>query len=458
MNLLTILITGLIFICLCANAKAQLGINTDGSAPDNSAMLDVKSTTKGFLAPRMTIAQRNAIVSPATGLLVFCTDNNQYYSNQGSPTSPSWVTLMSEWLTIGSNIYYGAGNVGIGCAQPHGPLQLSNLLGNRKIILYELANDDHQYYGFGINDHTLRYQVNTTADRHAFFAGNGSSSSVELMRIQGNGTVAIGTTSPSPSAALDVNSNNKGFLPPRMTKVQRDAVTSPATGLVIYQTDNTSGYYYYSGANWVGLTGAGPGGNSPSMCIDYDGNAYPTFSIGTQTWMAESLRVTHYRNGEAIPNVTDNMAWNALSTGAYCWYNNEHSANSKYGALYNWYTVNDSRGICPQGWHVPSYGEWTTLTTYLGDIWVAGGRMKSISALWASPNADATNNSGFSGLPGGSRNLDGFNYLGVRGCFWSSSEYDPGIAWNIILIFDDSIIYRYFYNEQYGYSIRCLRD
>jgi len=193
--------------------------------------------------------------------------------------------------------------------------------------------------------------------------------------------INIDGSNPDGSAMLDVKSTAKGMLVPRMTKTQRDAIGSLATGLIIYQTDNTPGFYYYSGTNWVSLTGSGPGGNSPSLCIDYDGNAYPTFTIGTQTWMAENLRLTHYRNGEAIPKVTDNAAWAALTTGAYCWYNNDQTTNARYGVLYNWYTASDSRGLCPQGWHVPTDAEWTTLTTYLCGMSVAGGKMKSVSPL-----------------------------------------------------------------------------
>ena len=159
--------------------------------------------------------------------------------------------------------------------------------------------------------------------------------------------IAINTdgSAPDASAGLDLFFTNKGFLPPRMTSAQRMAITSPAEGLLLFQTDVPSGYYYYTGTNWVGIEGAGAGAISSSSCIDYDSNAYPTFQIGMQEWMAENLRVTHYRNGDAIPNVTDNGAWAALTTSAYCWYDNDQTIYAKYGALYNWYSVDDSRGF-----------------------------------------------------------------------------------------------------------------
>jgi uncharacterized protein (TIGR02145 family) len=282
-----------------------------------------------------------------------------------------------------------------------------------------------------------------------------------MLNLQLFSQVSISTNASPPhgSAMLDIKSTVSGLLIPRVTQAQREAISSPATGLLIYQTDGIKGFYYYSGTNWVLLPGLGAGGNLPSVCIDYDGNAYPTITIGTQTWMAEDLRVTHYRNGNAIPNITDNAAWAALATGAYCWFNNDLTTNEKYGALYNWYTVNDSRGLCPQGWHVPTDAEWTALTSYLGGTSVAGGKMKSVSTFWTSPNTDATNNSGFSGHPGGYRNYDGtFFDLGINLDLWSSTEYSTANAW-----------YRYLHNsnsnvgvgdcpKRSGMSVRCLRD
>jgi uncharacterized protein (TIGR02145 family) len=279
--------------------------------------------------------------------------------------------------------------------------------------------------------------------------------------------VAINSDNNSPdnTAMLDVKSTEKGMLVPRMTKTQREAIVSPATGLLVYQTDNIPGFYYYTGYNWysgtywVSLTGSGPGGNSPSMCFDRDGNAYPTFTIWGQTWMAENLRVTHYRNGEAIPNVTSNASWEALSTGAYCWYNNDQATNAKYGVLYNWYTVNDSRGLCPQGWHVPTGADWNTLTAYLGGASVAGGKMKSVSALWESPNTDATNNSGFSGLPGGLRWDDGTsNQMRMDGYWWSSTEYSSNEVWFCDLYCCDGSAGFSAFDKRCGFSVRCLRD
>ncbi|MBK9358859.1 MAG: fibrobacter succinogenes major paralogous domain-containing protein [Bacteroidales bacterium] len=107
-------------------------------------------------------------------------------------------------------------------------------------------------------------------------------------------------------------------------------------------------------------------------CTDFDNNSYPVVTIGDQTWMAENLKVSHYRNGDSIPNVTGYMQWDGLNTGAYCWYDNEISWKDIFGALYNWYAVIDSRGLCPAGWHTPTNTEWTILSDYLGGISIAG--------------------------------------------------------------------------------------
>jgi len=193
---------------------------------------------------------------------------------------------------------------------------------------------------------------------------------------------------------------------------------------------------------------------------DIDGNVYKTVTIGTKVWMAENLKTTKYNDGTAIPLVADDKAWEALTTPAYCWYNNDATANKKtYGALYNWYTVNTKK-LCPTGWHVPSDAEWTTLTTNLGGESVAGGKLKETSTThWQSPNTGATNETGFTALPSGYRSSSGtYNYIGLNGYWWSSSEYSPPNAYSRSMNYYRSNVYRYSYYKQDGFSVRCLRD
>jgi uncharacterized protein (TIGR02145 family) len=195
----------------------------------------------------------------------------------------------------------------------------------------------------------------------------------------------------------------------------------------------------------------------------------PNVTIGTQVWSSTNLDVTTYRDGTPIPQVTDPTAWANLTTGAWCYYNNDPANGTIYGKLYNWYAVagihdtdpsTPNKILAPQGWHVPSDAEWTTLTDFLGGEQVAGGKMKSTgTSLWLSPNTAATNESGFTGLPAGCRFGDGsFNTIGNYGVWWSSSENLTTNAWGRFLYYDDGYAGRNNSGKYYGFSVRCLRD
>jgi uncharacterized protein (TIGR02145 family) len=194
-------------------------------------------------------------------------------------------------------------------------------------------------------------------------------------------------------------------------------------------------------------------------CTDSDNSNYPVVQIGTQVWMAENLRATKYRNGTAIPLVPGtNEGWLNLNTPAYCWYNNDESANkASYGALYNWYTVNTGN-LCPTGWHVPNDEEWRTLTTYLGGLNAAGGKLKETGTThWASPNTSATNETGFTALPGGTL-CHSFIYIGNFGLWWSVTEILTISAWNRYLSYNSgTVVFDYPY-KVCGLSVRCLKD
>jgi uncharacterized protein (TIGR02145 family) len=193
---------------------------------------------------------------------------------------------------------------------------------------------------------------------------------------------------------------------------------------------------------------------------DIDGNVYNTITIGTQVWMAENLKTTKYRNGNAIPNVTDNATWAALTTGAYCNYNNDANNVAIYGRLYNWYALSDSRNIAPIGWHVSTDAEWTTLTSYLGGETGAGGKLKETgTSHWASPNTGATNQTGFTALPGGARFYNGpFDFFEYTGCWWTSTEGSTSSAWGISMYYNDGNKPRTNFPKYYGFSVRCVKD
>lgn len=207
--------------------------------------------------------------------------------------------------------------------------------------------------------------------------------------------------------------------------------------------------------------------------IDFDGNIYQTVQIGNQLWMAENLRVTHYRNGDAILHITQNDEWESLSTGAYGVYNNTNSNAEVYGNLYNWYAVDDNRNIAPEGWHVPTDEEIIELEMALGMSENEaneclnrgineGSKLAGSADLWC--YGDLKNNeefgtSGFNFLPGGYRNdTNGvYDYMSYFGFLWSSSEYDDE-AWMRYLHCTLTTIYRGYNYKQYGFSVRCVKD
>ena len=224
---------------------------------------------------------------------------------------------------------------------------------------------------------------------------------------------------------------------------EKDCELTPQSGYDIVGFDENC---YYS-----------PNGNG--SITDIDGNTYKTVTIGTQTWMAENLKVTKYNDGIAIPNVTDNTAWRELTTGALCDYDNIPSNSETYGKLYNWHAVNTGK-LCPTGWHVPSDAEWTELTDYLGGTSVAGGKLKETGTThWASPNTGATNETGFTALPGGLR-YSGGNFLtfGNAGYWWSATESNAARAWYRDMTYDSSNVDRYSSLKWVGYCVRCVRD
>ena len=179
--------------------------------------------------------------------------------------------------------------------------------------------------------------------------------------------------------------------------------------------------------------------------------------IGDQTWTTKNLDVSAYKNGDAIPQVQDEEDWANLSTGAWCYYENDTENGKTYGKLYNWYAVNDPRGLAPKGYHIPSDAEWTILTDYLGGDTIAGTKMKSTSG-WDN-DGNGTNSSGFAGLPGGYRDLNGsFGLIGAFGFWRSSSESSADGAWSRFLSINDGDVSRNDFYKQNGFSVRCLRD
>lgn len=228
------------------------------------------------------------------------------------------------------------------------------------------------------------------------------------------------------------------------------------------------GTYYYRVRSY---NDTGESGNSNIITVtleyitDYDGNIYTWITIGTQQWLVENFRCEHYADGISIPNLTLDADWIAEDgtpghDGAYCYYNNETTYKAVYGALYNWYAVNNAHGLAPAGWRVPSEADWTVLFTFLGGTDVAGGKLKEIgSTHWNAPNIGATDDYGFSAVGAGDRESSGpFTSLGDSNYFWGSTEVGPGTALPYFLSRFGTEIHSSSTLKRLGYSIRLMRD
>lgn len=198
--------------------------------------------------------------------------------------------------------------------------------------------------------------------------------------------------------------------------------------------------------------------NTQVTLTDIDGNVYKTISNGSQVWMAENLRTTRFNDGMPIPLVIPDSNWVYRTTPAFCWHNDDSSAfKNPYGALYNWYAVNSGK-LAPNGWHVPSDAEWQILINSLGGDLVAGGKMKETGIThWESPNTSANNTIGFTGLPGGSREM-GYTGFGEIGFWWSITPYDSTFSYGRTLHYNSAIEIRYMLEKDFGLSVRCIKN
>jgi uncharacterized protein (TIGR02145 family) len=198
-----------------------------------------------------------------------------------------------------------------------------------------------------------------------------------------------------------------------------------------------------------------------STATDIDGNIYHTVTIGNQVWIVENLKVTRYRNGSPIEYISGDTAWSMSTDGAYCWYLDDSAAYKEtYGAFYNFYAVIDSRGLCPEGWHIPTWDEWMALKAYLGGQDVAGGKLKATGTThWYEPNTGATDQYGFRGLPAGGRGqITGCGDMGGYATWWSSTSYDSLFAWHYGMSWDKARVRRNPGHKASGFSVRCVKD
>jgi uncharacterized protein (TIGR02145 family) len=255
--------------------------------------------------------------------------------------------------------------------------------------------------------------------------------------------------STSPNPTVDDNRTSDG-----------NAIGLYASSIIGLQPETT--YYvraYASNSLGTGYSFERSFTTPPPPVIDQEGNSYPVVNINGTYWMAANLITATYTNGDPIPNITDNFDWLSAPGGAWCHFDNDPANEAGYGKLYNWNTVNDPRGICPVGWHVPTDAEFTAMTDFLGGLTVAGGALKqSGTVYWNSPN-NGTFTSGFQARGGGYRIGDGdFFSLKSIGSFWSSSPSFGGAAWSRNVNNSGTNAQRNSTNVEYGLSVRCVKD
>jgi uncharacterized protein (TIGR02145 family) len=322
----------------------------------------------------------------------------------------------------------------------------------------------------------------------------GSITALNCASATNNGTLTAGTAASGVSSAVPYTGGNGGTYSGQT--VNSTGVIGLTATLAAGTFANGSGSLNYtiSGTPTSGGTASfalNVGGrnctlsltveivSNPGPGVNYNGYTYPTVVLGNgQEWMAHNLRTTQYNDGTSIPIVTAPNQWaannnNSTTLPMMCWYDNDQAAYTanNFGALYNWYAVNPltngNKNVCPAGWHVPTDAEWSTFINYLdpnaaggNNPNTAGGKMKSTGTqYWLSPNTGATNESGFSGLPGGYRVSNGpFTNVGYDGYWWSSTEDFTAIAWNRGLNYSAGYAGRGNYDKTLGFSVRCLRD
>ncbi len=401
----------LLLLALSASviSQAQVAVGTSTATMNASAQLEVTSNTKGFLPPRMTQAQRNDIITPAQGLIVYC-------SNCGT-VGEAQVFNGNAWTNI--------------CGSP----------------------------ALGIKPTITTTTVSDIATSNAKSGGTIVSNGGDNITVSG----VVWSTSTNPTTALT-------------TKTTNGTVTGSFTSTMAGLAPATTYYVRAYATNSIGTSyGAEESFTIASAPVASDGEV----TIGSQIWTTRNLNVATYSDGTEIPQVTDIEQWKNLTTGAWCYYNNDPANEAVYGKLYNWYAVagiwNEAsktdeslrKQLAPAGYHVPSIDEFGTLITNIGGeqkahmmkeigqgIWPAPGLMEE---MMFGPTPETTNSTGFTALPAGANSgYWSFIGIGINGYWWSTSAHDADNA-QMMNIFDNNVMNSWVYKLT-GYSVRCIKN
>ncbi len=465
-NFLKYVLLGLVFEIPALIAFGQVSISPDNSQPDASAMLDVRSTDRGLLIPRMTHSQLAAITDPAEGLLVFCTDcgsgslsifiggnwNTLEISclNPASPVAAEHQATRTQitwnwnavpyatgyrWSTL--NDYSTATDLLTATTYTESGLT-SNTAYTRYVWAYNACGESVVTALTQTTDPPVVPELTT-----AIVTGIGLTAAASGGNITFDGDAAVTArgvcwgTAPDPDVSGDHSVDGSG----------PGVFSSSLTGL-------TEGTLYYVRAYATNAAGTSYGNQVmfSTYVPDVDGNSYRTVLIGTQLWMAENLRTTKYNNDIPINYHSD---WRSVIP-EYAWYNNNIAYKEPYGALYNYPAVN-SGNLCPAGWHVASDQEWSALADYAGGLAVAGGKLKETGTVhWVAPNTGATNEYGFTLLPAGATQqwATGFVSMGTGTCIWTSDQTITRSASNDRV----ELVRSVGYNDWVKNSVRCIKN
>ena len=400
-------------------------------------------------------------------------------SNIGSTTAVSGGNIVPDgggtiaargivWGTINNpNLIYNKGFTNDGTGTGTYTSYLTGLLKNTTYYIRAYAtNGVGTFYGIEVIFTTLAEQATITTANPGNVTSTSASCSGNVTDDGGASVFERGVCWGITELPTIYNSHTADGTGPGEFVSLITRLTPGITYFVRAYARNYLGTSYGNQISFITPSGSGTGEIifNPSLTYgsvtDPDGNNYKTLQIGTQTWMAENLKTTKFRNGDPIPEIKDRIQWKTMVSGAYSNYNNEPGLSAVYGCLYNWFAINDTRNLAPDGWHVATDNDWTKLVDYLGGKGLAANKLiETGTSHWAAPNSGATNESGFSALPGGFL-LTGEGYIGVGSIsiWWSATEVDItyGSYWEIVNSYNR--IEKYGYNKTDGHSVRCVKD